>query len=54
MVPWAHEQSSREIEKVMTQVDLVIEVLDARIPDSSQNPMLTTLRGDVPCITPTQ
>lgn len=34
----------------MTQVDLVIEVLDARIPDSSQNPMLTTLRGDVPVL----
>ena len=29
---------------------MVIEVLDARLPFSSQNPMLTTLRGDKPCI----
>ncbi len=43
-------KARREIEKVMTQVDLVIEVLDARIPDSSQNPMLTTLRGEVPVL----
>jgi ribosome biogenesis GTPase A len=31
-------------------VDLVIEVLDARIPFSSQNPMLASIRGDKPCI----
>ena len=28
----------------------MIEVLDARLPFSSQNPMLTKLRGDKPCI----
>jgi ribosome biogenesis GTP-binding protein YlqF len=43
-------KARREIEKVMPQVDVVIEVLDARIPDASQNPMLTTLRGDVPVL----
>lgn len=48
--PGHMNKARREIEKVMTQVDLVIEVLDARIPDSSQNPMLTTLRGDVPVL----
>ncbi|MFD1382497.1 ribosome biogenesis GTPase YlqF [Rhodanobacter aciditrophus] len=48
--PGHMNKARREIEKVMTQVDLVIEVLDARIPDSSQNPMLTTLRGEVPVL----
>ncbi|MGB2064665.1 Ribosome biogenesis GTPase A [Marinomonas gallaica] len=48
--PGHMNKARREIEEVMTQVDLVIEVLDARIPDSSQNPMLTTLRGDVPVL----
>lgn len=31
-------------------MDLVIEVLDARIPFSSENPLVTELRGDKPCI----
>lgn len=43
-------KARREIEKIMTQVDVVIEVLDARIPDSSQNPMLSKLRGQVPVL----
>ncbi|MEP0074075.1 MAG: ribosome biogenesis GTPase YlqF [Marinomonas sp.] len=48
--PGHMNKARREIEEVMTQVDIVIEVLDARIPDSSQNPMLSTLRGDVPVL----
>ena len=48
--PGHMNKARREIEEIMTQVDIVIEVLDARIPDSSQNPMLTTLRGDVPVL----
>lgn len=30
--------------------DLVLEVLDARLPSSSQNPMLGQIRGNVPCL----
>ncbi|MBJ7538879.1 ribosome biogenesis GTPase YlqF [Marinomonas transparens] len=48
--PGHMNKARREIEEVMTQVDVVIEVLDARIPDSSQNPMLNTLRGEVPVL----
>ncbi|KZM38947.1 GTPase [Marinomonas sp. SBI22] len=48
--PGHMNKARREIEDVMTQVDIVIEVLDARIPDSSQNPMLSQLRGDVPVL----
>jgi len=38
------------MKKILPQVDLIIEVLDARLPFSSQNPMLAELRGDKPCI----
>lgn len=50
MVSGTHAQSAKEIAEVMPQVDLVIEVLDARIPYSSENPMVSSLRGDKPCI----
>jgi ribosome biogenesis GTPase A len=43
-------KASKEIKQTLHQIDVVIEVLDARIPFSSQNPMLATLRGDKPCI----
>ena len=48
--PGHMHKARKEIEKVMPQVDLVIEVLDARIPYSSENPMVASLRGDKPCI----
>jgi ribosome biogenesis GTPase A len=43
-------KASKELQQILPSVDLIIEVLDARIPFSSQNPMLATLRGDKPCI----
>jgi ribosome biogenesis GTPase A len=43
-------KASKEIQKVLPQIDLIIEVLDARIPFSSQNPMLSKIREDKPCI----
>ena len=39
-----------EIQASLPKVDLLIEVLDARIPYSSENPMLCELRGDKPCL----
>ena len=48
--PGHMHKARKEIEEVMPQVDLVIEVLDARIPYSSENPVISTLRGDKPCI----
>jgi len=48
--PGHMHKASKEIKKILPQVDLVIEILDARIPYSSDNPMLATLRGDKPCI----
>ena len=43
-------KAGREIKETLVHVDLAIEILDARIPFSSQNPMLARLRGDKPCI----
>ncbi len=48
--PGHMHKARKEIEEAMPQVDLVIEVLDARIPYSSENPMVAKLRGDKPCI----
>lgn len=39
-----------EIQATLPKVHLVIEVLDARIPYSSENPLLAELRGDKPCL----
>ncbi|GAC14663.1 ribosome biogenesis GTPase A [Aliiglaciecola lipolytica E3] len=43
-------KAQKEIKDVLPSVDLVIEVLDARIPYSSENPAIKQLRGDKPCI----
>jgi len=43
-------KANKEIKEVIPKIDLIIEVLDARIPFSSQNPLLASLRGDKPCI----
>ena len=53
MLNWfpGHMNSARrDIHKAMPNTDLVIEMLDARIPFSSENPLVTKLRGDRPCI----
>ena len=39
-----------EIQNTLPKVDILIEVLDARIPYSSENPMLAELRGEKPCL----
>ncbi len=43
-------KARKEIAEAMPQVDIIIELLDARIPGSSQNPLVPSLRGDTPCI----
>jgi ribosome biogenesis GTPase A len=43
-------KASKEFRNILPQVDLVIEILDARLPGSSENPMLAKLRSDKPCI----
>lgn len=48
--PGHMNKARREIGKAMGKVRLVIEVLDARIPFSSENPLVAGLRGDTPHI----
>lgn len=48
--PGHMHKASEEMKKILPRVDVVIELIDARIPFSSENPMLAQLRGDKPCI----
>ena len=52
MIQWypGHmHKASKAFKDILPQVD-VIEMLDARLPGSSENPMLARLRRDKPCI----
>ncbi|WP_404368656.1 ribosome biogenesis GTPase YlqF [Marinobacter sp.] len=48
--PGHMHKARKEIKKVMPQMDLIIEVLDARLPFSSENPLVPALRQDTPLI----
>ena len=53
MIQWypGHmHKAGKEFRNILPQVDIVIEVLDARLPGSSENPLLARLRGDKPAI----
>ena len=43
-------KAKKEIREQIPKMDLIIEVLDARIPLSSENPMVPSLRQNTPCI----
>lgn len=48
--PGHMHKARKKIKEAMPHIDLVIEVLDARIPYSSRNPLVGELRGERPCI----
>jgi len=48
--PGHMHKAQKEIREVLSGIDVVIEILDARIPYSSQNPLLAGIRGRKPCI----
>jgi ribosome biogenesis GTPase A len=48
--PGHMHKAQKDIKELLPQVDLLIEILDARIPYSSENPAIAKLRGDKPCI----
>ncbi|WP_067519344.1 ribosome biogenesis GTPase YlqF [Endozoicomonas ascidiicola] len=48
--PGHMHKAKKEIREEIPKMDLIIEVLDARLPFSSENPMVPSLRGDTPCI----
>jgi len=43
-------KARRELAALMPSQDVVIEVLDARLPAASSNPAVTELRRDKPCV----
>ncbi len=48
--PGHMNKARREIREAMRRTDVVVEVLDARLPRSSRNPMLERLAGSVPVV----
>jgi ribosome biogenesis GTPase A len=53
MIQWypGHmHKAGKAFREILPQVDIVIEMLDARLPGSSANPLLARLRRDKPCV----
>lgn len=51
--PGHMHKTRKEFKQILPKMDVLIEILDARLPFSSENPMLASLRehyGDKPCI----
>lgn len=48
--PGHMHKAQKEIREILPQIDVVIEVCDARLPFSSENPMITEIRGNKPLI----
>lgn len=48
--PGHMHKAQREMRQTLHNVDLIIEILDARIPFSSENPLIASIRKDTPCI----
>lgn len=48
--PGHMHKARKEMAQVLPDTDVILEVLDARIPFSSENPMLENLRGHKPCL----
>lgn len=48
--PGHMHKAQKAVREILPQVDLIIEVLDARIPFSSENPMIAELRGNKPTL----
>lgn len=44
-------KTRRLIAENLKEVDIIVEILDARIPYSSKNPEITRIIGDKPCLT---
>lgn len=48
--PGHMHKALKEIKESVSNVDILIEVLDARIPYSSENPEIAKIRGETPCL----
>lgn len=48
--PGHMHKARKEMLKVLPQMDVIIEMTDARIPHSSENPVIAELKSNKPCI----
>ena len=48
--PGHMHKARKQLAETMRNTDVVVEVLDARVPQASANPLLSELRGNLPCI----
>ena len=48
--PGHMHKAIKDIKELLPNIDIIIEVLDARAPYSSENPVIQTLAADKPCI----
>ena len=48
--PGHMHKAQKEMRKLLPRIDVVIEVLDARVPFSSRNPLIETIRQHKPHI----
>ena len=48
--PGHMHKAQKEMRERLPQIDMIIELLDARLPASSENPLLAEIRGDKPCL----
>jgi len=48
--PGHMRKTHKLLAEMMPKIDIVIEVLDARLPQSSENPLFSKIRGNKPCI----
>ncbi len=46
--PGHMNKATREIREILPKVDLIIEIVDARLPYSSSNPVIENFRADTP------
>lgn len=49
--PGHMHRTRQQLARLLPQSDVVIELLDARLPEASRNPLLHELRGQRPCLT---
>lgn len=48
--PGHMSKARRQVQENLKYIDFVIELVDARLPQSSRNPMLAKIIGDKPCL----
>lgn len=48
--PGHMHKANKEMAAIIKDIDVVVEVLDARMPQASSNPMLKIMRKDKPCL----